>query len=307
MAHAIRQRHLPQYRRIPAFRSRPMSGWDGVAAGLLAAGLTLFSGCSGAAAQDRLQDRPSPVSACTGTTLAHGTVSRVIDGRTFVLGDGREIRLAAIEVPPLAPADDAKAVPGGDAAKNALAGLLAGGDIVIKQADAQTTDRYGRLVGYAFVSRAGADHAVQADLLAAGFARVAARAGSRACTLELLNRERAARAAKLGLWASSYYESLNADDPAKVLAEQGHFAVVEGKVVSVRESGATIYVNFGRRWSTDFTVTILKRNARSFTTAGLEPKTLAGRRVRVRGWIEERGGPWIEATRPEQIELIDRE
>ena len=92
-----------------------------------------------------------------------------------------------------------------------------------------------------------------------------------------------------------------------MLAEQGHFALVEGKVVSVRESGATIYLNFGRRWSTDFTVTILKRNARSFTAAGLEPKTLAGRRVRVRGWIEERGGPWIEATRPEQIEFTDRE
>ena len=95
--------------------------------------------------------------------------------------------------------------------------------------------------------------------------------------------------------------------PTDVLAELGHFALVEGKVVSVRESGATIYVNFGRRWSTDFTVTILKRNARNFTAAGIEPKTLAGRRVRVRGWIEERGGPWIEAVRPEQIELTDRE
>jgi hypothetical protein len=28
--------------------------------------------------------------------------------------------------------------------------------------------------------------------------------------------------------------------------------------------------------------------------------------VRVRGWIEERGGPWIEAARPEQIEITDR-
>jgi hypothetical protein len=69
-----------------------------------------------------------------------------------------------------------------------------------------------------------------------------------------------------------------------VLAEQGRFALVEGRVLSVRESGATIYVNFGRRWTEDFTVTIL-----------------------VRGWIEERGGPWIEATRPEQIEFADRE
>ncbi|MGD0418469.1 MAG: hypothetical protein ABSA68_02630 [Xanthobacteraceae bacterium] len=125
--------------------------------------------------------------------------------------------------------------------------------------------------------------------------------------MELLSRENTARRAKLGLWASSYYDSLDADNPADVLAEQGHFALVEGKVVSVRESGATIYVNFGRRWSKDFTVTILKRNARNFTAAGLEPKTLAGRRVRVRGWIEERGGPWIEAARPEQIELTDRQ
>jgi DNA/RNA endonuclease YhcR with UshA esterase domain len=97
-----------------------------------------------------------------------------------------------------------------------------------------------------------------------------------------------------------------AGDPAAVLAERGRFTIVEGRVVSVRDSGGTIYVNFGRRWSEDFTVTIAKRNARTFTAAGLEPKTLEGRRVRIRGWIEQRGGPWIEATRPEQIELVER-
>ncbi|MBV1697457.1 MAG: thermonuclease family protein [Hyphomicrobiales bacterium] len=281
-----------------------MIGRDGVAAALVAAGLIVFGGCLSATAQQR----PKPISVCTGTTLARGTAGRIVDGRTFTLDDGREVRLAAIEVPPLVPAGDAKAAPGGSAAKDALTGLLAGGDVAVKQADTQTTDRYGRLAGYVFVRRNGTERMVQADLLAGGFARVAAaRTGGRACALELLNRERTARAAKLGLWAGSYYDSLNADDPAKVLAEQGHFALVEGKVVSVRESGATIYVNFGRRWSTDFTVTIPKRNGRNFAAAGLDPKTLAGRRIRVRGWIEERGGPWIEATRPEQIEFTDRE
>jgi hypothetical protein len=36
-------------------------------------------------------------------------------------------------------------------------------------------------------------------------------------------------------------------------------------------------------------------------------KALAGRRIRVRGWIEQRGGDrgWIEAERPEQIERGD--
>ena len=69
------------------------------------------------------------------------------------------------------------------------------------------------------------------------------------------------------------------------------------------KAAATIYVNFGRRWSEDFTVTILKRNERRFAAAGLELKKLAGRHVRVRGTVEERGGPWIEATHPEQIEI----
>ena len=155
--------------------------------------------------------------------------------------------------------------------------------------------------------RDGVEHLAQADLVATGVARVAARAGSRACIVELLTRENAARQAKLGLWADPYYDLLSADSPADVLAEQGHFAVVDGKVVSVRERGATICVNFGRRWTEDFTVTISKRNERSFAAAGLEPKKLAGRRVRVRGWIEERGGPWIEAVRPEQIEFADQE
>ena len=59
-------------------------------------------------------------------------------------------------------------------------------------------------------------------------------------------------------------------------------------------------MNFGRRWSEALTVTISKRNERNFAAAGLDPKRLENRRVRVRGWIEERNGPRIEAASPEQ-------
>jgi hypothetical protein len=74
----------------------------------------------------------------------------------------------------------------------------------------------------------------------------------------------------------------------------------------VRESGGTIYVNFGRRWSEALTVTILKRHERTFTAAGIEPKTLEGRIVRVRGYVDVRNGPVIEATQPQQIEIATR-
>ena len=269
-----------------------MIGWrDGGLAAAIAANLAVMFGCLGASAQEQAVRG----FACGGDAIARGTAARIVDGRTFALVDGREVRLAAIEVPPLTVRPDNEAAPGGVEARDALGALLEGADVVLRR-DAPA-DRYGRILAYTSTARDGVERSVQAELLARGFARVGDRIGTRECATELLTCERAARKAKLGLWAVSYYDSLDTDNPADVLAKRGRFTLVEGKVVSVRESGATIYVNFGRRWTEDFPVTILKRNERSFATAGLEPKRLAGRRVRVRGWIEQRGGPWIEATR----------
>jgi hypothetical protein len=164
------------------------------------------------------------------------------------------------------------------------------------------------VVAYAYAVRDGEELFAQGEMLASGVARVGDRVGSRSCAAELLEREAAARRARLGLWADPYYEVLNAETPADVLARKGRFALVEGKVVSVRESGATIYVNFGRRWSEAFSVTVLKRNERNFAAAGLDLSGLTGRLVRVRGIVEQRGtsgSPSIEALHPEQIETAD--
>ena len=186
---------------------------------------------------------------------------RIVDGRTFALEDGREVRLAAIEVPPLAAPGEARRgrSRAGRRCREAtpLAALLEGADIVLRRGGrCRRLLRYGRILAYTSTAREGIERSVQADLLAGGFARVGGRIGTRECATELLARERAARKAKLGLWAISYYDLLDADNPADVQAKRGRFALVEGKVVSVRESGATIYVNFGRRWTEDFTVTI---------------------------------------------------
>jgi hypothetical protein len=189
-------------------------------------------------------------------------------------------------------------------AKPAEVSLGEGTSIVLKRIGAAETDRYGRLVAHIFVSEGGNERWLQADLVRAGLAQVSSRVGDAVCARTLFGMEQAARDAKLGLWADPYYVVNKAEEPAEVLKARGRLALVEGKVLSVRESGGTIYVNFGRRWTEDFTVTIAKRNERTFTAAGLEPKKLAGRRVRIRGWVEERGGPWVDAARPEQIEVV---
>ena len=228
-------------------------------------------------------------------TIGPATVKTILDGRTFTATDGREIRLAGIETP----VDG----PGAADAKVALDALLTQREITLKRLSAEH-DRHGRVPVYVF---AAIDQpSVQYGLLAAGYARVAAQVGDAACAAELLRAERAARVAGLGIWALPHYLIRGADNPAAVLTERGRFTLVEGQVLSVRESGGTIYVNFGRRWSEDFTVTVPKRSEKTFVDAGLELKKLSGRRVRVRGTIEERGGPWIEAIRPEQIEIADR-
>ena len=143
--------------------------------------------------------------------------------------------------------------------------------------------------------------------MAAGQAQVGTRPGDAACARALLAAEAPARRGKLGLWANSSYGIKASDDLAGLLARRDRFTVAEGKVLSVRESGGTIYMNFGRDWSRNLTVTILRRNRPAFESAGMDPKKLEGASIRVRGWVEQRSGPRIEAARPQQIEIAASE
>jgi endonuclease YncB( thermonuclease family) len=241
--------------------------------------------------------------ACGGATIATGEVARVVDGKTFVLADGREARLAAIEAPPVTPADpNEEHAAVGLAAKTALEAILLRQSVILKAAG-PGFDRYGRLVAEAFVGR-DAENWVQYEILTKGYALVAPGGDNATCVTFLRGVERRARADGLGLWGDPYSLMKEAQYPDDVFTELGRYALVSGKVISVNESGALVYLNFGRRWAESFTVTVAKRNQRVFTAAGLDPKKLAGRQIEVRGWIEERGGPAIEASRPEQIEIV---
>ena len=241
---------------------------------LSAAILALFAPC--AVAQD----------SCKFAAIGTATVAEVRDGRTLLLADGREVRLAAIEVT--------------DASREMLHSIVGGRSVRLEQTGT-APDRYGRIV--AFVYADDTRQSVQQALLTQGRARVSGRTGNKACADLLLDTEREARAARRGLWADPNFAPLPSHDIGRIAAARGEFAIVEGKVLSVRESGATIYVNFGPRWTRDFAVTILKRHRRDFAAAGVDPKELEGRRVRVRGWVEQRNGPMIQATDPEQIEI----
>jgi endonuclease YncB( thermonuclease family) len=244
-----------------------------------------------------------PAQACVTEPLGQGQVTghvtghvaAIEDSRTLRLADGRRIRLAGVELG-VSP----------ERARAALSALVLDRQITLNglAKPGTGTDRYGRI--HAFPSVNGSETPIQYALLDRGLAVTGTRIGDPACRAALLARERAARAARLGIWGSGDYRLHQADDPATILQSVGRFAIVEGRVLSVRESGSTVYVNFGRRWSEDFTVTIAKRAEPTFIAAGLTPRSLAGRIVRVRGVIEDRAGPWIEATGADQFDWDGR-
>ena len=248
---------------------------------------------------------PSELPTCAG--LGAGptrTVTRIIDVETVALDDGSELRLIGVLAPR---AIEAGADPGTwpmeTAAREALRGLVLGQSIELAFAG-ERMDRYGRQQAHAFRIGGEGRRWVQGHLLEHGFARAHTLAGNRACGHELLAAERAARESRRGLWAEAAYQIRQADKPAELLRYRTTFQVVEGKVVRVAEVRGTVYLNFDRNWRQGFAVSLRRADRQLLGDHASNPKGLEGRGVRVRGWIEQRGGPVIDLSSGGDIEVI---
>src|SRR5262245_50628134 len=126
-----------------------------------------------AVADDRTMAAASAAAAstCRPAAFATGLLGEAADARTFMLDDGRAVRLAGIE----GPGDGANAAAG----KARLQSLLSGRTLILKRFDSDR-DRYGRLFAHVFVAAPGDERWVQADLVASGHARGAAHVADRA-------------------------------------------------------------------------------------------------------------------------------
>ena len=227
---------------------------------------------------------------CAFEPQGEGRVAAVVDGRSLRLDDGREIRLAGIE---RAGTDSASS-------RAALAALVNGRHVALHGED-DVPDRYGRQPAFVFAE--GSETSVQGEMLRRGEALASAEVADKECAAELAAAEKVARQGKLGIWAHPAAIK-NAESPGDILAGMGRFAVVEGRVLSVRQAGTVTYLNFGRNWTRDFAATISGRIMPAFEAAGLAPKSLENKRIRVRGYVWSRGGPRIELLRPGQIEVL---
>jgi len=245
----------------------------------------------------------APVLACADLKPGiEGTVAAVTDGDTVILDNGEKVRLIGLQAPKLPLGRPGfEPWPLADAAKAMLEELALGQTVAIRHGGAER-DRHGRVLGHMFVSNS--ETWAQGHMIASGMARVYSFPDNRACLEELLRAEAVARAERVGIWADDWYAIHQADRPAGIVAREGHYELVEGRVLNADRAGSLIYLNFGRYWKEDFTVVIDRAGQRVFERAGADPLALEDALVRVRGWIDVNDGPRMEVTHPEQVEVL---
>jgi micrococcal nuclease len=151
-------------------------------AGLLAGGLALHS-CGSA---------PGPAS----RPPASCVVARVVDGDTFTCRDGRKVRLLGIDTPELGQGEP------GRQAHAALRRLLPLGTTVRLESDVASHDRFGRELAYAWTGA----HLVNESLVREGWAMLYTLPPNVKHAGRLERAQKAARAARAGLWKSGGFE-----------------------------------------------------------------------------------------------------
>jgi endonuclease YncB( thermonuclease family) len=232
------------------------------------------------------------------------TAVRIIDSETFALDNGSTVRLIGALAPRRFESPDDQAIwPPEQDAKTALERLVLGKPVELEIGGRQT-DRYGRVLAHAFVQDNGRRIWVQEQLLRHGNARAYALRDSDACMDALLAAERDARDAKSGLWAHAAYQIKSADQIGDLLRERGSYQIVEGRVVDAADVRGQLFLNFGENWRTDFSASARPRERKAIEEAGLDLKSLKGKLVRIRGWIDRRSGPAIELHHISQIEVL---
>ena len=226
-------------------------------------------------------------------------ITEIVDGDTVILDNGRQVRLMGIQAPKL-PLNRPNFVawPLAEEAKEYLEKILSHNATLYLADTAE--DRHGRILAHIITDDG---KWLQQEMLLAGLARVYSFADNHEKTEELYAAAKKARKDKRGLWQLAYYAIRKSDDP-KLQDLTGRFEIVEGTIKNVAEVKKNYYLNFGDNWREDFTVFIPLSARKSFTAQKIKLKTWEGKKIRVRGWVENRNGPSIEVTHPEQIELL---
>jgi endonuclease YncB( thermonuclease family) len=234
-----------------------------------------------------------------------GVIKKVLKPDIIILGNNNRYRLDNVRIPALRY----------ESVANALNNLLLNKTVNIYaypgERDSSKDNELNDLP-IAHVVRADGIW-IQKYLIEKGYAWVFSSPHSRRLVKVLYKSEDAARRKRLGLWGDPRYPLRS----YKTVGDFIHtFQVVQGRIAYADNSAnegygygyGYGYFHFAEDFKEDFTIRISPENLVRFQARDrhhANTVTWVGKRVRIRGWVEEDGGPLIELTHPEQIEFID--
>ncbi len=224
-------------------------------------------------------------------------ILKVIDQKRLMTADQGIIELSGIEVP-----EDIVAE-----ARDFLAMLFekeTATDILLYQTPSPDKGRVNRMQHtMAHLVRKDGHVWVQGAMIANGVARAMPTPINPELAEQMYALENEAISAGKGLWAKdSRHRLLQADAPIESL---GRITVVEGTVQKISTLSNTTYLNFGPDWRKDFTIGIPTAIRQKMIRQNIDPFRLQGQKLRVRGWIREYNGPYIELEHPVLLQRIE--
>ncbi len=220
-------------------------------------------------------------------------VSKVFDGDSLLLSDGREVRYIGIDAPETGGNRPAE-YGGSEAAR--LNERLVEGKTVRLEFDIEAKDRYGRTLDYVYEGNT----MINREMVLAGSALAAPYPPNLNHQRELSAAMETARSEGKGLWADAGRWMVRADDAGEYL---GQSKTVAGRVLSTGSVGAGVFLNFGPDYRTDFTAFIPRNDLPYFLGAGIANPVdyYRGKTVEVTGTIFEKNGPNVTVRHPGQI------
>lgn len=232
-----------------------------------------------------------------------GKVAAVSDGDTLTLDSGLKVQVEGI-IAPRRGYRDRPDEPLAQQARQTLEKIALGRPALLAYGGDKRLAGEGPPLALAQVfvrSEGGRWLWVQEAMLREGMARARTWKTNHARSAALYEAEALARKAKKGLWANKAYAIRKADT---IGAEERGFQIVEGAVRSVGVTDRKTYLNFGDDYRTDFTVEINAEDLAAWTAKDPPLDSLKAKRVRVRGFVYDAGGPMIRIDHPQAIEVV---
>ena len=255
---------------------------------------------------------PSHIHACNLPSELSRVVTKVPSADSLLLDDGSEVVLIGAMPPVSLDQSDPNqpAWPPAEATRKHLESLVSGKAVDLAFAG-RRLDRYGRQLAHVFLTqpvvlnKTQSRHWVQGDLLARGLARAYTLPGNAACIDDLLTHENQARASQAGHWGSGVFQDRNAHDPRELARFRDTFQTIEGRIDHTAKVRGQQVFDFTPSGSYRFSVWIAPPAGTRRKSSAITPESIAGKRVRVRGWIELRRSPRLTIASIRHIEILD--